>query len=156
MKWHWGRSRKRSRLLSDLATVVAFIVFACSVVAAVWFAGGCVGPVASPAGSQRNTGAGATQSQTQALLAAREAVVGATARLTAAVEQSGSAGRDAATGGVLASQATAGRDIYSGLDGGTAAVLICLFGLAAWKTIWRWRLARQTNGLGLNESLPEM
>ena len=149
MKWHWGQTRRRSRLLSDAATALAFVVYILALGAVGYLLVGCVGPVASPAESQRNTGAGATQEQVQA-------VVAATARLTAAMEQSGSAGRDAATGGVLASQATAGRDIYSGLDGGTAAVLVSLFGLAAWKTVWRWRLSRRTNGLGLNESLPEM
>ena len=151
--WHWERTRLRSRLMRDFVIIAAG---ALSYLAVIHIAFGCVGPVASPAEFQRfEAGGDATANQTQALVAVAGALVDASAHLAASVEQSATAGRDAATGGVVASQATAGRDIYSGLDGGTVAVLVCLFGLAAWKTVWRWRLARQA-GLGLNERFDDM
>ena len=119
---------RRERLLT--ATIIGvFAILALAMLAVAL--GGCVGPVASPAESQRNTGAGATHHQTQALLAAAGALAEASA------SQHASGGRDAATGGLTASQATAGRDIRTGMDWGTVTVLCCLFGLAAFKTAYR-------------------
>lgn len=108
-----------------------------AVATAAWIAisVGCIGPVGSPGESQRvEAGGDAEASQIQALAAA-------SARLAASMGQSASAGRDAATGGLAASQATAGGNISRGMDLGTATVVCCLFGLAAFKTVYRMRIA---------------
>ena len=144
MVWRWynfGR-RQPARLANQAVAWAAIILLAAATLAMLYVAGSCVGPIASPAESQAvDAGGDATANQTQAMVAVAGALVDASARLAASVEQSASAGRDAATGGLAASQAMAGGDIYRGMDLGTVTVVCCMLGLAAWKTIYRMRLA---------------